>query len=197
MGEARPLAFPREIRTQRLLLTAASPRDAAEQANAVTWSLAELGAWMLWAREPQTTAQAAATLATAADKFESGEEFNWVIRNQATQAFVGRVSLFGIDVTVPKCEIGYWLATAHIGNGYMQEAVAAVLQIALDLGCRRVELRCDSLNTRSARVAEKLGFTREAVLSNDRVCAVDRSVIRDTLVFSKTQTHQVPEEPPG
>ncbi|WP_100466873.1 GNAT family N-acetyltransferase [Mycobacteroides abscessus] len=181
------LAFPREIRTERLLLRAASSADAAEQAIAIASSLPELRAWMPWAGEPQTAAQGTAGLTFAAHKFDSNEEFDWVIRNRVTQEFVGRVSVFAIDYTVPKCEIGYWLATAHTGNGYMREAVAIVLQTSRELGCRRVEIRCDSLNTRSARVAEKLGFNRDAVLKNDRVCVIDHDVVRDTLIFSKTQ----------
>ena len=44
-------------------------------------------------------------------------------------------------------------------------------------------IRCDARNTRSAAVAERLGFVREALLRNERD---PHGELRDTLVFSLT-----------
>ena len=89
---------------------------------------------------------------------------------------------------MPKFEIGYWLRTRFAGQGYMTEAVGGITAFAFDrLGARRVEIRCDSLNRRSARVAERAGFFLEGELRNAEVGPGGE--LRDTLVFS-----MVPEE---
>jgi RimJ/RimL family protein N-acetyltransferase len=51
------------------------------------------------------------------------------------------------------------------------------------LGAQRVMIRCDARNTRSAAVAERLGFVREAHLRNELRTHTD-SELRDTLIFS-------------
>lgn len=178
--------FPREIRTDRLVLRATSADDAADQAETVAASLDALREWMPWARERQSVEQAAENLAAGAEMFAAGTEFHWTIRRAGTGEFLGRVSLFDINWAVPKGEIGYWLATAHTGSGYMREAVGSVVDVAREAGFRRIQIRCDRRNVRSARVAEGLGFVREAVLRNDDVSTADPTVLRDTLVFSLT-----------
>ncbi|MEY8462391.1 GNAT family N-acetyltransferase [Streptococcus merionis] len=60
-------------------------------------------------------------------------------------------------------EIGYLLHPDHWGNGYVPEAVAALIEVAFTvLNLHKVEIRCYSHNQQSQRVAEKLGFTLEA-----------------------------------
>jgi RimJ/RimL family protein N-acetyltransferase len=52
----------------------------------------------------------------------------------------------------------------------MTEAVRAITSIAFDaLGARRVEIRCDPSNLKSARVAERAGFTLEGTLHNNEL----------------------------
>lgn len=187
MRDATSQHLPREIRTPRLLLRAVAVDDAADQADAVTASLADLKAWMPWAQEPQTIEQAAEGLVGGAVSFDVGKEFNWTIRDRASEAFVGRVSVFAVDWRIPKGEIGYWLSSSQTGLGYMREAVSAVVDTAEGAGFRRLEIRCDARNIRSAHVAERLGFTRDALLRNDDVSAEDPSVLRDTVVLSRTR----------
>lgn len=187
MSELTPRILPREIGTDRLLLRAVNTDDAADQADAVKTSLADLRVWLPWAQQAQSTAEAASNLAAAAARFDAGEEFNWTIRDATSLAFIGRVSVLAVDWRVPKGEIGYWLASARTQLGYMREAVNAVVEAAEAAGFRRIEIRCDRLNTRSARVPEALGFKEDAILENDDVAAADQSVLRDTRIFSRTQ----------
>jgi RimJ/RimL family protein N-acetyltransferase len=54
------------------------------------------------------------------------------------------------------------------------------------LRANRVELTCDALNTRSAAVAERLGFVREARLRNEELAR--DGTLRDTLVYALIPT---------
>ena len=68
------------------------------------------------------------------------------------------------------------------GRGYVTEVVRELTAVAFrDLAANRVEMRCDSRNQRSRRVAERAGFRLEAELRcDDR--ANDGS-LRDTIVY--------------
>jgi RimJ/RimL family protein N-acetyltransferase len=63
-----------------------------------------------------------------------------------------------------QAEIGFSLARAYQGRGYAAEAVRAVLRhlFAVD-GLHKVEAECDARNTASARLLERVGFTREGL----------------------------------
>jgi RimJ/RimL family protein N-acetyltransferase len=64
-------------------------------------------------------------------------------------------------------EIGYWIHTDHINQGYATEVAAALTRVAFEIDhVRRVEIHCSPKNTRSASVPKKLGFIYEATLHN-------------------------------
>jgi len=84
---------------------------------------------------------------------------------------------------VPKFEIGYWCRTRFAGQGYITEAVRGISDFAFDvLDANRLEIRCDSLNHRSVKVAKRAGFHLEGELRNAEV-GPDGS-LRNILVFS-------------
>ncbi|MFK7989647.1 MAG: GNAT family N-acetyltransferase [Sandaracinaceae bacterium] len=62
-------------------------------------------------------------------------------------------------------EIGYWIIQARWGEGLATEIAAAMTQSGLRwMGASRVEIRTDTTNLASARVAEKLGYRHEGTL---------------------------------
>ena len=66
----------------------------------------------------------------------------------------------------------------------MTEAVGALADMALGLlGMERLEIRCDSRNDRSGRVAERCGFQLEGVLRRDSRDA--GGGLRDTRVYAR------------
>ena len=56
-------------------------------------------------------------------------------------------------------EIGYWIAKPFWGNGYVPEAVKALLSLYFSFGAQRVWCAHADFNSRSRRVIEKCGFT--------------------------------------
>jgi ribosomal-protein-alanine N-acetyltransferase len=62
------------------------------------------------------------------------------------------------------CSIGYWIGTHQAHQGYMTEAVAAVLSHIFDtLRLHRVEAACLPNNEASRRLLMKLGFREEGL----------------------------------
>jgi RimJ/RimL family protein N-acetyltransferase len=63
-----------------------------------------------------------------------------------------------------KVELGnIWYSPVAQGTGANTEATQLLLGHAFGLGYRRVEWKCDALNRRSRRAAERLGFTFEGI----------------------------------
>ena len=79
---------------------------------------------------------------------------------------VGGITIGNIRHGVSQsAQIGYWMGERHAGKGFMQDAIAALLSHAFRrMRLHRIEAACIPGNTRSIRVLEKAGFTREGLL---------------------------------
>jgi ribosomal-protein-alanine N-acetyltransferase len=81
------------------------------------------------------------------------------------ERFAGEINLNSIQRgPFQNCYVGYWMDEALAGNGYVPEAVAAVLRFAFeDLGLHRVQISIIPRNAASRRVVEKLAIRDEGV----------------------------------
>ena len=86
----------------------------------------------------------------------------WAIEHDGRA--IGCIGLDGMvwqdgALRVDRAELGYWLAKASWGEGYMTEAGTAVLRCAFEMiGLHKVTVSAFSQNLGSQRVIEKLGF---------------------------------------
>ncbi len=89
-------------------------------------------------------------------------EYAWVITLAADDILIGALHL---RLTPPRGEFGFNIASAFWNRGYGTEAVRAMVDLTLTLdGIARVQAVCHVENAASARVLEKAGLVREAVL---------------------------------
>jgi RimJ/RimL family protein N-acetyltransferase len=78
---------------------------------------------------------------------------------------IGVCSLFSFHLQSRRSEIGYTLAADAWGQGFMREALVAVIDLAFgELGLNRLEADIDPRNAPSARILERLGFRKEGYL---------------------------------
>jgi RimJ/RimL family protein N-acetyltransferase len=154
--------FP--IRTARLLLRPIVPADA-EGMHAYK---SDPDAVRYVPYEPLTLADVERRIATtwANTRFaQEGDAVSLAVEDRETGALLGDVVLFWRSETDRAGEVGYIFDSRVGGRGYATEAVAALLALGFDgLGLHRIVARIDDRNTSSARVAERLGFRREARL---------------------------------
>lgn len=180
--------IPSELCTPRLLLRWPRAQDAEALQNAVNASLPELKPWMPWSHQPTTLEQRREYLEASLERCQEGAELTYLIWTADGQTLLGNSGIHHLNWLVPRGEIGYWVATPHTGQGYAQETAQALTRLALDtLGFRRLEIRCDARNERSARIPKQLGFTLDVRFKNDDVAADNPLQLRDTLVFSRVQ----------
>jgi RimJ/RimL family protein N-acetyltransferase len=79
------------------------------------------------------------------------------------QRLIGRCGFHLAKPDQKEAEIWYILDKRHWGNGYVPEAMTALITFAFDtLGVRRIVADLDPRNVASARVCQKLGMRREA-----------------------------------
>ena len=138
---------------------------------------------MPWVENHRTIQDSEESVRRARARFLERSDLMLLLFLKETGTLVGSSGLHRMDWTVPKFEIGYWCRSRFTGKGYITEAVRSISAFAFEtLDARRVEIRRDSQNHRSVKVAEKSGFTLEGKLRND-TRASDGSM-RDTLIFS-------------
>jgi ribosomal-protein-alanine N-acetyltransferase len=98
-------------------------------------------------------------------EMRDGVAFPWFIFDARSRELLGGVTLAQIRRGVTQTgTLGYWMGAPHAGKGVMTEAVGLVAGHAFaSLRLHRVEASCLPENTRSIRLLEKVGFTREGV----------------------------------
>ncbi|MEZ4713461.1 MAG: GNAT family N-acetyltransferase [Caldilineaceae bacterium] len=181
--------FPDHFESERLLIRGPRPGDGPELNAAVIDSLAELKPWMPWAQKPPTLEESEENARRGHVRFMTREDLWLLLFSKGTHTMVGGSGLHRIDWDIPSFEIGYWVRTPYAGQGYITEAVAAITDFAFDvLGARRVFIKCDAKNERSAAVARRLDFSFEGTLHCDTRDHFGN--LRDTLVFAKVRKEE-------
>ena len=96
---------------------------------------------------------------------EEGSMMKWAVALKSTDIVIGTVTLFHLDLTQGRAEVGYAQAQAYWGHGYIHEALQALLTYAFEeMKLRRVEADVDPRNVASIKTLERLGFKREGFL---------------------------------
>jgi RimJ/RimL family protein N-acetyltransferase len=178
------LDIPEQFTTERLTISCAHPGDGVATNAAIRDSIEELKPWMPWA-DPLPSVEDTETHARRAyARFLAREDLTYRGWLKDTQTFVVGSGLHRIDWSVPKFEIGYWVRSNLSGKGYVHEMVVALTKLAFEqLDAQRVEIRCDDLNHKSGRVAERAGFQLEGILRSDSRAV--GGLLRSTRIYSK------------
>lgn len=177
--------FPEEFYSERLIIRKPMPGDGKAVYEAMQASLEELKPWMPWANRNQIEEDVEANMREAHAKFLTREDMRLHIYNKETGEFIASSGLHRINWDIPKFEIGYWIDTRYSGKGYITEAVEAITNFAFNtLNAKRVEIRCDSKNSRSRAIPERLAFQLEGILKNDGKSFGDNE-LRDTCIYAK------------
>ncbi|MBX7197084.1 MAG: GNAT family N-acetyltransferase [Sandaracinaceae bacterium] len=115
----------------------------------------------------------------------------WIVEERERRAFVGAFGLIRFEAPGlwrgergGRAELGVEIDRPFWGRGFVREAGAAVIDHAFRaLGLHRLEVYTSPDNVRALRVAEALGFVREAHLRENARHADGR--YRDTIVLAR------------
>jgi len=156
-----PVDFP-VLTTARLVLREVADHDV----EAVFEMESDPVAMRYWSRPPmRDIAEARASVERAKGYFPEQVALRWSICCRGDDRMIGHLSLFNFSEQSGRADIGYGLARPHWGQGFMNEALVAVVDYAFGpLGLRRIEADIDPRNHASLRALERLGFAREGLL---------------------------------
>lgn len=143
--------------------------------------------------EPLPDLRAATEIIAWTDSlFEADLGIRWALVERESGDFLGTAGYNSwVKERGYRAELGYDLSPAYWGQGYMREALRAVLEYGFTLmQLRRVEAFVFPANTRSRRLLGNLGFTEEGLLRDH---GFYKGRFWDELIFSLLDD----ERPPG
>lgn len=149
------------LRTPRLQLREILPTDT--EALFAIHSDAETMRW--YGVDPMTERSDAVQLTELfASWFFAGTGFRWGLERRADRRLIGTCGLFRWNKSWRNCAIGYELARNCHGEGYMREALSAILAYGFEeMHLHRVQAETHPDNTASIGLATRLGFQFEGV----------------------------------
>jgi len=119
-----------------------------------------------WSRPPlRGLAEAADLLGEITRCFAERSLFQWGVADVFDDRVIGTCTLSSLSARHRRAEVGFALARAAWGKGYMAEALTALIGFAFEtLGLHRLEADVDPRNLPSIRLLEGAGFRREGFL---------------------------------
>jgi RimJ/RimL family protein N-acetyltransferase len=162
LGLPEALEGPRGPRVRLRPYTTA---DAPAVFAAVAESREYLGRWLPWAAEYDSVEASRQLVVRLQAAWPLRDTLTVGVFDRAMERLLGGCGLHHIDWQVRAFELGYWLRHSAEGRGFITEAAQLLTRLAFaTLAANRVEIRVDPANTRSCRVAERLGFVLEGRL---------------------------------
>ena len=140
--------------------------------------------WRWTVTQPQTPEELRAYIETALNEQAAGVALPFATIEKSSNRPVGSTRFASIDRANRHVEIGWtWVAREWQRTAINTEAKLLMLTHAFEnLGCIRVELKTDSLNTRSRDAMRRIGATEEGIFRNHMITASGR--IRHTVYLS-------------
>src|ERR1044072_3234446 len=119
-----------------------------------------------WSTVPLPNREAAVALQREIAAGNEGEPmFKGGIALRDSDKVIGTATLFNLSLENGRAELGYAMAHAYWGKGYMNEALNALVSHAFEvMKLRGLAADVDPRNAASIRSLERLGFQREGFL---------------------------------
>lgn len=181
----------REIATERLTLR----RFEIEDAENMFYNWAndpEVTKYLTWpAHESVDTTET--ILKEWISKYDEKDFYQWAIELNDLEQPIGTISAIKTDERVESVEIGYCIGKRFWNNGYMTEALTAIIRFFInEVGAGRVWARHDTENPNSGKVMAAAGMDYDGTL---RHAGFNNQGICDEAVYAKVRSAALDEEP--
>lgn len=181
----------REIATERLTLR----RFEIEDAENMFYNWAndpEVTKYLTWpAHESVDTTET--ILKEWISKYDEKDFYQWAIELNDLEQPIGTISAIKTDERVESVEIGYCIGKRFWNNGYMTEALTAIIRFFInEVGAGRVWARHDTENPNSGKVMAAAGMDYEGTLLH---AGFNNQGICDEAVYAKVRSAALDEEP--
>lgn len=112
---------------------------------------------------------------------QTGDSLRFGVTLNATGELIGVCQIFKVHALSRRAECGYTIAQEHWQQGYAFEVMRGFIDYCFDtLKLNRLEADIDPANAASARLLQKLGFSKEGVLRERWIVA---GVVSDSWLY--------------
>lgn len=157
-----PLRFSYSI-NHDLELRLLQPYDANALCELISKNQEHLGPWLAWANGKCSIEGSRSFIKNTIRHIADNTKLNWGIWYQGKLA--GIIATLTVNWKSEKAEVIYWLGAEFQGKGLINSAGRIMINYLFNnLKLNRIELRIATVNTRSKKTADRLGFRHEATL---------------------------------
>ena len=161
-----------------LLLRTYTTKDAPALFGLVHQSRAHLGPWLSWVEHTTKEEHSLRFIENSLHEQEVQEALAMGIF--VDNELVGGIGMHQWRHEVKRAQIGYWIGRSHEGTGIMYRSAVAFTSFLFDkVGLNKIELHYAAPNTRSGKLATRLGFRLEGVI---RQSMVRNGMIEDLVI---------------
>jgi len=164
------------IKTERLILRPLTDKDAAEMFKNWTWD-ERVAKYCRWYPH-KSIEETKQLLKMYISQAENGFDYRWGITLRDSNNLIGVIDVVDLSEDKKTAEVGYVLAYDYWNNGYLTEALKAVIDELFKSGVEKIIADHHVENIASGRVMEKCGmkFTHfskaKAKFGSDELCDV-------------------------
>ena len=149
----------------RLLLRPFRLTDLERLHAAIEESVVELSRWMSWCHADYSVNETRSWLQRQQEEWDTARAFNFGVFDRQKGDLLGGCGINRIDADYRLANLGYWIRSSQVGNGYASDATRLLATYGFDrLNLERIEIVVAVQNTASIRVAEKAGAVMEGIL---------------------------------
>ncbi len=146
-----------------LLLRSFQPEDAPELFRAVDASRQHLRHWLNWVDATTKAEHSLQFIQQSLQQLNSQEAIALGLFSKLQ--IIGSIGMHNWDHKLRKAMLGYWIDKEHEGKGIIQRGMRRFINFLFEkTDLNKLEIHFVPANTRSAVVAEKLGFKTEGIL---------------------------------
>ncbi len=160
-----------ELTTERTRITPATVSDAGEFFMAVDASRATLRPFLPWVTFVNEPSGAFRYLDASERDWDDARACRFAIRDKETHRFLGIVSFEHLAHAHLSGDFGYWLRDDAAGSGLLAESGKCLLAWAFhSLGAERIRVAASTMNSRSLKTIQRLGFRYEGTARRAERC---------------------------
>ena len=151
-----------------------------------------LGEWLIWVEKTKSVKDSLTFLKEAGIFNRGGQRLITLIKYN--DKIVGSLGFVKLDKVNKNGEIGYWISQKMQGKGIITKSCERLIQYAFKhLDLNRVTIKMDPQNSKSKAIPNRLGFTYEGTLRQDRF---RKDHFQDTELYSVLKKEWVKKETP-
>lgn len=150
-----------------------------------------LGKFLPWVEFTKTIEDEIEYIQLSHEKWNDFSLYDFAIYETKSNTYLGNIGVHTIDWVNNACEIGYWILGKFEGKGFISDALEALEKELFKVGFNRIEIRCSSINERSANIPIANGYTLEGELKQN---SIEMGKYRNTKIFAKLASSFIIED---